>query len=55
MGVYGFIKSLASLMTGEGRQIWKDNFSVPKVILIFGLQLINFGFFFYGAIERPSK
>ena len=36
------------------REIWKENFSVSKIVLIVLLQLVNIGFFIYGAVTWPS-
>ena len=44
-----------SVLTEEGREVWRNNFRVSKIILITLIQLLNWGFFIYGAVTRPSN
>ena len=37
------------------REVWRDNFSISKIVLIGLLQALNWGFFIYGAVVRPSR
>ena len=42
------------LCSENGREVWRENFSVSKIVLIVMLQLLNFSFFIYGAVTWPS-
>ena len=37
------------------RELWRDNFSKSKIVLIIILQVLNIGFFIFGAVSSPSK
>ena len=43
-----------ALCSENGREVWRENFSVSKIVLIVLLQLLNFSFFIYGAVIWPS-
>ena len=43
-----------ALCSEQGREEWRENFSVSKIVLIVLLQLLNFTFFIYGAVVWPS-
>ena len=43
-----------ALCSENGREVWRENFSVSKIVLIVMFQLLNFTFFIYGAVVWPS-
>ena len=49
--VADWVKDLCS---ENGREVWRENFSVSKIVLIVLLQLLNLSFFIYGAVVWPS-
>ena len=55
LGLRTMFRIVKSVLTEEGREVWRNNFRVSKIILITLVQLLNWGFFIYGAVTRPSN